>query len=211
MGKINRGILGGFTGKVGNVVGSSWKGIETMRALPISVLNPRTTAQVGNRTRFGDISTLAASILTTIVKPLNDRFASKMSGYNMFTSRNKSAFDTDGAFMPGELVLCSGKLGETPFTASVQAGDADVTLIYSGVPVGSYQMATDKAYACVFDSFGQLLGVSSAVSTRGAGEVLITFSRSSMQNEYLEMYLAFLRADGTIVGTSHALEVQVTA
>jgi hypothetical protein len=27
MGKINQGILGGFSGKVGNVVGGSWKGI----------------------------------------------------------------------------------------------------------------------------------------------------------------------------------------
>jgi hypothetical protein len=40
MGKINQGILGGFSGKVGNVVGGSWKGIEYMRVIPASIANP---------------------------------------------------------------------------------------------------------------------------------------------------------------------------
>ena len=34
MGKINLGILGSFSGKVGNVVGGKWKGISYMRAKP---------------------------------------------------------------------------------------------------------------------------------------------------------------------------------
>jgi len=32
MGTINKGILGGFSGKVGNVIGGSWKGIDYMRS-----------------------------------------------------------------------------------------------------------------------------------------------------------------------------------
>ena len=32
MGTINKGILGGFSGKVGNVVGGTWKGIDYMRS-----------------------------------------------------------------------------------------------------------------------------------------------------------------------------------
>jgi hypothetical protein len=32
MGTINKGILGGFSGKVGTVVGGSWKGIDYMRS-----------------------------------------------------------------------------------------------------------------------------------------------------------------------------------
>ena len=32
MARFKRGILGGFTGKVGTVIGSKWKGINTMRA-----------------------------------------------------------------------------------------------------------------------------------------------------------------------------------
>ncbi|AXY72699.1 hypothetical protein D3H65_01355 [Paraflavitalea soli] len=34
MGRIRKGVLGGFSGTVGTVVGSNWKGIEYMRSLP---------------------------------------------------------------------------------------------------------------------------------------------------------------------------------
>jgi hypothetical protein len=52
MGKINQGILGGFAGKVGNVVGGNWKGINYMRVKPASVSNPKTDGQVGQRSKF---------------------------------------------------------------------------------------------------------------------------------------------------------------
>ena len=52
MGKIGRGILGGVSGKVANIVGSRWKGIDYIRAKPLSVANPRTLLQVNQRTKF---------------------------------------------------------------------------------------------------------------------------------------------------------------
>ena len=52
MGKIAQGILGGFSGKVGTVVGGRWKNIDYIRAKPISVANPRTEGQVNQRNRF---------------------------------------------------------------------------------------------------------------------------------------------------------------
>ena len=39
MGTIKQGILGGFSGKVGTVVGSSWKGISYMRGQAQNVKN----------------------------------------------------------------------------------------------------------------------------------------------------------------------------
>jgi hypothetical protein len=52
MGKINQGILGGLSGKVGNVIGGSWKGIDYLRIKPSSVANPRTEGQVNQRNKF---------------------------------------------------------------------------------------------------------------------------------------------------------------
>ena len=52
MGKISQGILGGLSGKVGNVIGGSWKGIDYIRIKPSSVANPRTEGQVNQRNRF---------------------------------------------------------------------------------------------------------------------------------------------------------------
>ena len=46
MGKISQGILGGLSGKVGNVIGGNWKGIDYLRIKPSEVANPRTEGQI---------------------------------------------------------------------------------------------------------------------------------------------------------------------
>ena len=63
MGTIKKGILGGFSGKVGTVIGSSWKGIAYMRSIPQSVKNPRTQPQLMQRSKF--------SVTMSYLKPLN--------------------------------------------------------------------------------------------------------------------------------------------
>ena len=55
MGKIKQGILGAVSGKVGGVVGSSWKGIAYLKVLPASVANPNTAAQQTQRGAFSGI------------------------------------------------------------------------------------------------------------------------------------------------------------
>ena len=81
MGKINLGILGSFSGKVGNVVGGSWKGISYMRAKASSVSNPRTDGQMGQRSKF--------ALVLGILKPMTGfirvgykRFTIKQTAFN---------------------------------------------------------------------------------------------------------------------------------
>ena len=59
MGKIKQGILGGFKGKVGTVIGSSWNGISYMRGQAQSVRNPKTPAQMIQRDFFKEVQDLA--------------------------------------------------------------------------------------------------------------------------------------------------------
>jgi len=49
MGRIKKGIIGGFAGRVGPVIGSSWKGIPYMKTRPEKVANPRTPGQLNHR------------------------------------------------------------------------------------------------------------------------------------------------------------------
>ena len=199
MGIIKRGILGGFSNKVGNVVGSSWKGIATMRVLPLSVANPRTASQVAVRTAFSKITALASAGLTGFVKPLNDRFAVRMSGYNRFIQLNTNAFDASGDFVPENLVISQGRLGETPITEVTINLGSGVVVKWSPTPSGALQLSTDLAYAVVVSENGELLGVSSAEQDRAVGDVSIT---APDVTEDSVIYLAFLRSDGTEVSTS---------
>ena len=52
MGKARKGILDGFIGKVGTVVGSFWKGIKVMRSYNDFPSNPKTSAQQLQRAKF---------------------------------------------------------------------------------------------------------------------------------------------------------------
>ena len=63
MATIKQGILGAFSGKVGSVVGSSWKGIAIMKALPASVANPRTAKQVIQRSKMSSAVAFAKEVL----------------------------------------------------------------------------------------------------------------------------------------------------
>ena len=63
MGTYNKGILGAFSGKVGPVVGASWRGKDVMRSLPRKGNRVATATQLLQREKF----TMATSFLT----PLN--------------------------------------------------------------------------------------------------------------------------------------------
>ena len=62
MGKIKQGILGGFRGTVGTVVGSSWNGIVYMKGLPQSQKDPQTAAQMRQRTFFREVQNLVGQL-----------------------------------------------------------------------------------------------------------------------------------------------------
>jgi hypothetical protein len=51
MAKLRNGINGPFSGKVGTVVGATWKGVAYMRSLPIRTSKP-TPGEKANRTKF---------------------------------------------------------------------------------------------------------------------------------------------------------------
>lgn len=56
MGTIKQGILGGFSGKVGTVIGSFWKGKAYMRGLTQSYHDAKTQDQLAQRAKFSLMS-----------------------------------------------------------------------------------------------------------------------------------------------------------
>ncbi|RZT96000.1 hypothetical protein EV201_0629 [Ancylomarina subtilis] len=97
MGKISQGVLGGFSGKVGNIIGGSWKGIDYMRVKASSVKDANTIKQQNQRAKFKACVSLAKSVMTTIVRPIWNRKAIKMTGFNLFVKTNLPVFDNSGA------------------------------------------------------------------------------------------------------------------
>ncbi|WP_372639456.1 DUF6266 family protein [Ancylomarina sp.] len=98
MGKYNQGILGPFSGKVGSVVGSSWKGVNYIKSLPGPNAS-NTEAQQKQRSRFKSVVSLASSLMSSLIRPVWNLVGGKMTGYNLFVKTNMPAFDESGVLV----------------------------------------------------------------------------------------------------------------
>ena len=87
------GILGGYSGKVGPVVGYVWNGKPCVRACPQWVKNPRTAAQMEHRKMFKQEVQLAAKMSWAVGTTMRDEArANGMTAYNLFVKLNQHAF-----------------------------------------------------------------------------------------------------------------------
>ena len=93
MGKIKQGILGGFKGKVGTVIGSSWNGISYMKGRPQSVRNPRTDAQVQQRNFFKELQGLVSQLSDEQLASLFPSVTRGMTRRNMLTRQIAACAD----------------------------------------------------------------------------------------------------------------------
>lgn len=197
MAVIKSGILGGLSGSIGNVTGSSWKGIAVLRTKPLSVANPNTPAQQAVRTPWSKLTQLGSSIVGSVIQPVWNGIASKMSGYNLFLQYNaQQAFDALGAFVPAGLRVSPGTLASTSFmNTSITSATSTLVTWLAALP-SAQASATDKAYIVAFDSNGVLVGVSSAVKERFEAVATLAYNRNLIDGEFISMYMFFISADG---------------
>lgn len=111
MARLDKGLLGGYTGKLGTTVGSSWKGINVVRTYQPNVANPNSQGQQDQRNAFKQISQVASLLLGPIVKPFWDSKATKMSGYNAFIQANLLGAVKNGKIDPEKFILSQGRIG----------------------------------------------------------------------------------------------------
>lgn len=83
MGTFKKGILGGFSGKVGTVVGASWRGLDVMRSLPKRTRIGASQQQVSQRQKFAAVM--------EFLSPLTSILASYFGSPSGTSSRLNSA------------------------------------------------------------------------------------------------------------------------
>jgi hypothetical protein len=203
MATLKRGILGGFSGSVANVVGTSWKGIDVMRSKPLSVANPKTAAQETQRGKFSQVVEVASNLLVTIVKPLWDRFAQRQSGYNAFIKANIDNFDQNSLASPATIQIGSGNLQpieNANFT--VANADATVNLTWADNAGAGNASGTDQLYFAVYVAeVGAWVGFA-AIATRADEAASVELPANLVTGQNIWGYFSFRKADGTAVSNS---------
>ena len=203
MGTIKKGILGGFSGKVGTVVGGSWKGIAYMRSLPQKVKNPRTDGQMSQRSKFA----LALGILKPMTPFLRTGwklYAHKQTPMNAamsYTLANAiSGAYPDYEIDPSKVLVSRGSLATAANAATTAAGGSIEFSWDDNSGVGSAKQ-TDKALIAVLNTAKGEAITDTAGAERTTGTQTVTLP-ADWFGDTVEVYLGFISEDGKEVANS---------
>lgn len=197
MGKIKQGILGGYSGKVGTTIGTSWKGQAVIKAMPLSVAQPNTQKKINSEARFTYITSFCRSILVDTIKPLLDRIAIKCSGFNMFSKMNKHCFTKDGLVWPEELIISLGKLYPLDDGLTKLIHDTHLfTLEWPDAPINSISGPDDILHGCIMkESTGIVMSIP---PTAQRSDKILTFEIPDdwFGTDAFHIWLAFRSSNG---------------
>lgn len=210
MAKIPNGILGGVSGKIGGVIGSSWKGINVVKTRPLSVANPNTVPQQTQRTKFKAVTQFASDILSDFVKPYWDRFAVKQSGFNAFVAANIDVFENGQISTPANLAISDGKMSADEIVSCVISGGGNsLTIDWEIVPQTKFKVGNDLADQIVTGREGKVKAVGVNNSTREELGATLNFIEPPVSGEVLYVYLVNRRTDGTVTSKTAFFEFTV--
>ena len=204
MGKIAQGILGGLSGKVGNIVGGSWKGIDYIRIKPSSVANPRTEGQVNQRNKF-TITLEYLQATKDFIKIGYKSFATRKTEFNAAMSYVLN--NAVGGIAPNFTIdyslalLSRGPLSGVlnPTTDLTTAGQ--VSFDWDDNSAEGNANVTDKAMVLVYNpSKKESISILDGAD-RTVGSQVVTIP-NTYAGDTVELFMAFVSADGTQVSNS---------
>ena len=160
MARLDQGLLGGYSGKLGTTVGATWKGINVVRTYQPNVANPNTKLQRDHRYKFREIAQLGSFFLASMVKPFWDKAAKKMSGYNAFVSINARAMRDSLGFDPMKFIIGNGQMGHPVYETSLEEEANRFDIGWDKDEQVLYGQPTDELYVIVFNYVGEPIGYS---------------------------------------------------
>lgn len=202
MGIIKKGILGGFSGKVGSVVGASWKGIDYIRSLPTTVNNPRTPAQVTQRNKFSAVVNFLSKISPLLKIGFRD-YANRQTAFNAAMSYNllNAVTEESGEFEMdySKVLVTRGKLYR-PKSGEVAFMNDEITVAWDSDFSGNGSF-TDSAIVLLYNTTKNEAVIENDKSERNQGVVGLTFPEY-WKGDTVENFVSFISEDGKLISDS---------
>jgi hypothetical protein len=203
MGTIKQGILGGFSGKVGTVVGSSWKGISYMRGRAQSVKNPRTEGQVEQRSNFA-LTLNFLKPITAYIRTGYKTYANKQTAFNAAMSyivKNAIGGTSPNYDLDFSSVLVSRGSLTQPANANVSVASGKAAISWTDNSGQCDAQSTDVAMPLAFNTDKGEAVFSTAAATRADQSAELNFP-ADWNGDTVELYIGFASADGINVANS---------
>ena len=197
MAKLSQGINGPFSGKVGAVVGYTWKGIPVMRGRPSPRTKPFTPKELNQQAKF--------RIMNKFLRPANDllnvtfaHLAVRMSAFNKAFSYNiKNAVSGVAPNLTIDFGMALISRGDLPNAESAAVSSPSTGLLQFTWTDNSGKgnaKATDKAFVAVYSEELSNWEYQVDIATRSQGKcemAMINFPGRSVQT-----FIGFISADG---------------
>lgn len=111
MARLRNGIFGGIEGKLGNLVGYEFNDKSYLRAIPDDFKYNNTASQQAHKNQFMAVVKFAQLLNGSIIKPAWTGLSKGMTAFNLFTSTNYPAFNTEGVIEDySKIVITKGEL-----------------------------------------------------------------------------------------------------
>jgi Family of unknown function (DUF6266) len=204
MGTFSKGILGGFSGKVGNVVGARWRGKDILRSLPNKKAYLPTLAQLEQRDRFKTVM-----LFLTPIKPILSAFFGKQQG-------DKSPFNLATGYHMKYALLPDGLDGYVIDFPKVLISKGDLRGIANGgvAPAGmsieitwndnsgqGNASATDELVVVAYCSALNLFETAYPAATRDLQTINMPIP-AYLAGQQLQVWATFVTADNKLAATS---------
>lgn len=203
MGTIKQGILGGFSGTVGTVVGGTWKGITYMRAKAVSIANPRTEAQQSQRIKFALVVRFLKSC-TGFIRTGYKNYAVKRTASNAALSYMLANAVTGSypnfSIDPSRVLVSRGSL-TTPVNVQASVAGSAVKISWDDNSSSGAAKPTDRALAIMINSDNEETVYTTAGASRSAGEESLSIP-ADWTGDAVDVYLGFISSDGSEVSNS---------
>jgi len=207
MGRYNKGVHGAFSGKVGSVVGSSWRSINYLRSLPKISKKGASEAQIAHRTKFAISSQYLRPIKDILNIGFSDQQQAKSSGYNMAVRAffnnaivgDYPDFDVDFT----KLELSRGSLTPLPGLGYAETNPGELTFTWQTDTNRYNAFADDAAMLVIYNQSKRMYMIyDEAARADGAfvAEISINYS-----GDVLHAWGFALHRDGKLASSSQYL------
>lgn len=217
MGTIKQGILGGFRGRVGNVIGSTWKGQDVMKIKPASVFNPNTERQQLQRAKFGLVGRFNQAH-RNLIRIGFRAYTKNMTAANAAMSYNLANAITgpfpDLSIDYSKVMISMGSLAVVNEVSAVSEATASVTLNWTSESQNGKD--SDQVVASLYDSAtAEVVYFAGCASRQEANVALNLPANWSGRTAEVFVFLISLEGNGlsasreTVSNTVYAGQVQI--
>lgn len=202
------GVFTGIKGKVGNVVYSTWKGIQVMKTRTIPH-NPQSAPQTAVREVFAKLIMIGKQLTTAFLpKVYNDLAVGSVTGWSNWLSQNLKT-QIAGAFDPETLIFGLGSLFQPGIESAILSGGA-VSINFDAEVLGD-SFGSDFVYGIIFDDVSHQIFLGDPSILREDAETIVQVTGENFAAN-LNAYLVFYRQNQVeeTISVSNTAWLQVT-